>query len=140
MPTRPRIRGIAEAVLYTDDIIQSRRFFEEVLGLDVIFTSDTLLVFDAGTAQALLVFLRGATDEGIDHPGGFIPGHRGEGPAHLAFHVSLADYEAWKEVLGAAGVAILSEVKFGACGLSLYFNDPAGNVLELATPGHWQNF
>jgi hypothetical protein len=38
------------------------------------------------------------------------------------------------------GIPIVSEVTFDKGGRSPYFNDPAGNVLELATPGHWANF
>lgn len=137
---RPAIRGIAEAVLYTDDLAASRRFFAETLGMPVAAEHAGMVGFDAGTAQLLLVFDREAAAADKHLPGGRIPGHRGDGPAHLAFHVSQAEFEAWREALGSAGVPILSDVRFGACGRSLYFNDPAGNVLELATPGLWRTF
>lgn len=136
----PPIRGIAETVLYTDDLSASRAFFNDVLGLPIIFDTDTMTVFDVGTSQTLLVFARDCCEQDREHSGGVIPGHRSDGPAHMAFHVSLADYEAWKATFARRGVPILSEVTFGTCGRSLYFNDPSGNVLELATPGHWQNF
>jgi hypothetical protein len=41
--------------------------------------------------------------------------------------------------LQARDVTITSEVDWGERGRSLYFNDPDGNVLELATPGLWPN-
>lgn len=136
----PQIRGIAESVLYSEDLARSLHFFRDVLGLAVMVENERMLAFDAGTAQVLLVFLRGATDEDTETPTGIIPAHRGDGPAHLAFHVSFADYDGWKALFGERGVPVTSEVTFPMGGRSLYFNDPDGNVLELATPGHWRNF
>ncbi len=140
MSQQPKIRGIAESALYTNDLDASRRFFTDILKLEPVLESDTLVAFDAGTAQVLLVFLRGPCRDDKPLPGGTIPGHQGDGPAHMAFHVSMHDYDAWKAAFAAQGIAILSEVDFAGGGRSLYFHDPAGNVLELATPGHWRNF
>lgn len=138
--TPPKIRGIAETVLYSDDLARAERFFGDVLGLTLMTGSERMLAFDAGTSQVLLVFLRGATETPTVIPGGVIPPHRGDGPAHMAFHISHADYDGWKARFEALGVPITSEVTFPPGGKSLYFTDPDGNVLELATPGHWTNF
>nr|WP_248304777.1 hypothetical protein [Breoghania sp. L-A4] len=40
----------------------------------------------------------------------------------------------------ASGVPITSEVTWPAGGISLYLNDPDGNVLELGAPPNWPNF
>lgn len=69
-----------------------------------------------------------------------LPLHHGEGPAHMAFHIAIADYDAWKAFLVDRSIPPVSEVTFDKGECSLYFNDPAGNVLEIATPGHWANF
>ncbi len=91
-------------------------------------------------AQVLLVFRRGMTREDSETSGGMVPGHHSEGPAHFAFAIDAADYDAWKAHLAAAGVAIVSEVRWPPGGKSLYFDDPDGNVVELATPGLWPNY
>ena len=138
--TAPPIQGIAETVLYADDLDELRDFYADMLGLKCTMGSENLYVFEAGTCQTLLLFQRGWCDHDRKHPGGVIPGHRGDGPAHMAFHVSLAHYERWKDYLGERGLPVVSEVIFNEHGRSLYFHDPAGNVIELATPGHWSNF
>ena len=99
-----------------------------------------MLVFDAGTAQVLLIFRRGPSK--TDKPIGdsFIPGHQADGPAHMAFHVSIGEYDAWKAWFSDNDIAVISEVSWPLGGRSIYFNDPAGNVLELETPGVWPSF
>jgi catechol 2,3-dioxygenase-like lactoylglutathione lyase family enzyme len=136
----PPIQGIVETCLYVDDLEEARTFFEDVLALRLLMASEGMCVFAAGTCQNLLVFRRGWCENDKPDPGGMIPGHHGEGPAHMAFHVAIGDYDAWKAFLVDRGIPIVSEVTFDKGGRSLYFNDPAGNVLELATPGHWANF
>jgi catechol 2,3-dioxygenase-like lactoylglutathione lyase family enzyme len=140
MTKPPPIRGIVETVLYTDDVAASRAFYTEILELPIVWESDALLVFAVGTSQNLLVFLRGHCDPDKPFGDSFIPGHRGDGPTHMAFHVSIADYDVWKSVFEERGIPIISEVRWAAGGRALYFNDPSGNVLELTTPGNWQNF
>lgn len=136
----PSIRGICETVLYTDDLAKSRAFFVDILNLPIALENDLMLAFEAGTSQMLLVFLRGHCEEDHEMYGGVIPGHRGDGPAHMAFHISVRDYDRWREHFKRSGVPITGEITFPAGGRSLYFNDPSGNVLELATPGHWPGF
>jgi catechol 2,3-dioxygenase-like lactoylglutathione lyase family enzyme len=99
-----------------------------------------MLTYAVAPAEVLLVFKRGATREDSDSPGGVVPGHHSEGPAHFAFAIGAGDYDAWKAHLRAAGVAIRSEVTWPPGGRSLYFDDPDGNVVELATPGLWPNY
>jgi catechol-2,3-dioxygenase len=96
-------------------------------------------VYDAGDRSVLLIFLR---DEAINYmktPGGVVPGHNSTGPAHFAFRIAADSYGRWKLHLEARKIDIVSEVDWGARGKSLYFNDPDGNVVELATPRLWPN-
>ncbi|MEX0350706.1 MAG: VOC family protein [Paracoccaceae bacterium] len=140
MPDKPKIRGICETVLYTDSVEASLGFYADVLNLQLMMQTDTMLAFDAGTSQALLVFDRGFASQDHELYGGFIPGHRADGPAHMAFHISVREFDDWKSYLLSRKVAITGEVAFPSGGRSLYFEDPSGNVIELATPGHWPNF
>jgi catechol 2,3-dioxygenase-like lactoylglutathione lyase family enzyme len=137
--SRPRIAGLLETALYVDDMARSVRFFRDVLGLSTMIESDRLTAFDAGHGGVLLVFARGQSGEDVATPGGIIPGHDGNGPLHMAFAIGADDVASWRAHFGAHDVAITSEVEWPAGGRSLYFNDPDGHVLELATPGLWKN-
>jgi catechol 2,3-dioxygenase-like lactoylglutathione lyase family enzyme len=136
----PRIDGLLETALYVDDLPECSGFYETVLGLPVMFRSDRLVAHDAGRQGVLLLFRKGGTSGDIATPSGTIPGHEGDGRLHLAFAVAAADYEPWLRRLARHAVAITSEVGWSRGGKSLYFNDPAGNVVELATPGLWPNY
>ncbi|WP_211095180.1 VOC family protein [Sphingomonas olei] len=137
--TRPRIAGLLETALYVDDMARSVGFFRDVLGLAPMIESDRLTAFDAGHGGVLLVFARGQSTEDVATPGGTIPGHDGHGPLHMAFAIAASDLDAWRAHLAGCGVAVTEEVSWPAGGHSLYFNDPDGHVLELATPGLWKN-
>ena len=70
-------------------------------------------------------------------PGGVIPGHDGTGPLHVAFAIARDDMAAWEQQLEARGVAIEGHTDWKRGGRSIYFRDPDGRLLELATPGLW---
>lgn len=133
----PPLNGVLETALYVDDKSRSIGFFRDVMGLEILRDEERLTAFDAGGGSVLLVFARGQSTAGEDMPQGHIPGHDGAGPLHMAFKVAAADYAAWRAHLRAAGVRELSEIHWPAGGHSVYFNDPDGHVLELATPGLW---
>ena len=135
----PEIRGIMETAVYVDDMDLAHRFYGGILGLDRIFSGDALHAYDAGDRSVLLVFFRDGRTDDLETPGGVIPGHNTAGPSHFAFRIAMDSYDAWKQHLTDNGVEITSEVTWPAGGLSFYFNDPDGNVLEMATPGSWLN-
>ena len=128
-----------ETAVYVDDMDLAHQFYGGIIGLDRIFKGDVLFTYDAGQKSALLVFKRDNRAADLDTPGGVIPGHNSVGPAHFAFRIDMDSYESWKQHMAESGVEILSEVTWPAGGLSFYFNDPDGNVLEMATPGNWLN-
>ena len=55
---------------------------------------------------------------------------------HTCFCVAAEDYEPWKRYLERRGVDILREVRWPR-GLSFYFHDPDGNLLEIANADIW---
>ena len=56
---------------------------------------------------------------------------------HLAFGIGLADLDEWETRLNEMQVPIESRVDWARGGKSLYFRDPDGHSVELATPGTW---
>jgi catechol-2,3-dioxygenase len=73
-------------------------------------------------------------------PGGFIPPHGAIGAAHLCFAIPAGELTAWEAHLSRHGLDIESRIAWQRGSTSLYFRDPDGNSLEVATPGLWPNF
>lgn len=138
---QPRIRGVAETVLYTDDLPRATAFYRDVLGFAPMRTDgDRFQAFDVGERSTLLLFKRGGTPHMMSAPTGAIPPHDGSGPLHVAFAIEAATFDAWRARLAQCGIAIESEAGWERGGRSLYFRDPDGHLVELVTPGIWPNY
>lgn len=136
----PAIHHTLETALYVNDMERAVAFYRDVLGLRVLSGGPRLTAMDAGGATVLLLFLRGATLAGLSFPGGRIPPHDGAGPIHAGFAIGVADLEAWERRLRDHGVEVESRARWERGGRSLYFRDPDGHSLELATPGTWETW
>lgn len=132
-----KLCGILETALYVADLERSERFYRRLFALEPLFSDDRLRALAIDDNHVLLLFLRGASVTGADSPVGHIPGHDGQGQLHLAFHVSEAEFPAWKAHLATHDITLIAELPLGK-GHSLYFHDPDGHVVELATPGIWR--
>ncbi|WP_395681567.1 VOC family protein [Inquilinus sp.] len=141
MDTTPRINGLAETCLYVEDVDRSAEFYQRVLGLELLYRSPRLVALDAGRQGALLLFRHGLTsDDQVDEEG-TIPGHEGQGRLHMAFAVAMEDLPAWRAKLEREGVPLAGEThRRQRGGRSLYFRDPDGHAIELATPGLRANY
>ena len=140
MADRPKVNGVLETCLYVADVGASRAFYERVFGFAAMVADERISALDAGPGSVLILFKRGGTPRPIPVGGGFIPPHDGGGHQHFAFAIAEADFEPWKAHLAAEDVAVESEVAWPQGGRSLYFHDPDGLVVELATPGLWRNY
>jgi catechol 2,3-dioxygenase-like lactoylglutathione lyase family enzyme len=127
-------------VLYVDDFARACPFYEEVLGLPRIYTDQRLNAYDVGGNGVLLLFRRGQSLQAVKMPGGIIPPHDGHGPAHIAFSIAADELSAWEARLREAGVAVEARTTWPRGGISIYFRDPDGHLLELATPGLWAGY
>jgi catechol 2,3-dioxygenase-like lactoylglutathione lyase family enzyme len=133
----PRLNGVLETAIYVSDMARAQRFYEDVLGLSRMYADDRLIAYDAGGKSAFLIFRRGSALETVKLPGGTIPPHDGSGPAHFAFAIAADELQAWEDRLRAHGVEIEARTNWPRGGKSIYFRDPDGHAVELATPGLW---
>ena len=128
---RPPLNGLLEVAIYVDDIATSVEFYQRVLGFAVVFEGDRLWALAAGVRQILLVCKRGASAQLSVGP------HDAQGPQHIAFAVSKDHVDSWREALEAQRVTIEEIRDWPRGGRSLYFRDPDGHLVELASPGVW---
>lgn len=136
----PQLSGVLETALYVNDLPRAREFYETVLGLKPVFADQRLCAFDVAGRSILLLFKRGSTIETVEMPGGTIPPHDGSGPLHIALAVPADELGPWEQHLAARGVIIEGRTDWPRGGRSVYFRDPDGHLLELATPGLWPNY
>jgi catechol 2,3-dioxygenase-like lactoylglutathione lyase family enzyme len=133
----PKLDRVLETALYVDDLDGAAAFYADVLGLASLYEDERLRAFAVGNS-VLLLFRRGASLETIKLPGGTIPPHDGSGPVHVAFAVAANELAGWEARLRDRGIPIEGRTAWSRGGRSIYFRDPEGHLLELATPGLWR--
>ena len=133
----PKLDGILETAIHTEDMPRARAFYEGTLGLAPIYADDRLSAYAVAGHDVLLVFKKGATGNTVTLPSGTIPGHGGDGQLHVAFAIGKDELDRWEKHLADRGVAIEGRNDWSRGGRSIYFRDPDGHLLELATPGLW---
>lgn len=126
------IEAIVETAIYVDELARAESFYRDVLGLEVIGKEAGRHVFFRVGDGVLLAFNPDTTLEGHR-----LPPHGARGPGHFALGVRAGALDGWRRRLEAHGVAVEAEVEWPRGGRSLYFRDPAGNSVELVTPGLW---
>jgi catechol 2,3-dioxygenase-like lactoylglutathione lyase family enzyme len=120
-----------ETVVYcaTENEEETRRFYRDVLGLRP---------FDEHSYGHRLpngVFLLFNRDGSSVQE--WPPPHGATGPVHTCFLAAPGDYDRWREELRAKGVEIVKEIEWERGTRSFYFEDPAGNLLEIADGDMW---
>lgn len=133
----PNVRHILETSLYVDDLDRSEQFYCKAFGCRRKLADGRMRALGIAAGQLLLLFERGKSKEGEETPRGQIPGHDGVGSLHVALAIDAEDVEAWRHHLEAQQIEIVSRVRPEQGGESLYFRDPDGHLIELATPSIW---
>lgn len=130
----PSVDGVLETALYVSDVTRSRNFYSDLFGFEPVGAGERLSAMAIKPGQVLLLFLKGAS-AGLGSTA-----HDGDGQLHLAFSIRATDLNAWERRLAERGIAIVEHRSWERGGRSVYFRDPDGHLLELATPGVWKNY
>ena len=141
----PRITGLLETSLYVADIGLSQAFYARIFGFETFFHDHRMCAMGvtrsgSGGGQVLLLFRIGATDHPAPAADGFIPPHHGSGNLHLCFAIAKNGLAEWEAHLTAEAVTVEARLHWPRGSTSLYFRDPDGHSLEVATPGLWPNY
>ena len=136
----PRLSHILETALYVENLGIASDFYQRVLGFEELLRDSRMRALAVPGGGVLLLFVRGGSAVPSVTPIGVIPAHDGRGVMHLAFAIPRGELEAWESHFAQHEVAIESRVAWPRGGTSLYFRDPDGHSVEVATPGLWQNY
>ena len=136
----PGVTHILESALYVADLDRARGFYERLFGWPVFIRDARMAALGVPGSCVLLLFRRGASTEPSPTPFGVIPPHDGRGVQHMAFAIEDAALPEWETRLAEQGVAIESRIAWDSGAVALYFRDPDGHSIELATPRLWPNY
>lgn len=126
-------KQIKETCIYAEDLEAVRLFYCEKLGLPLIsYLREKHLFISVG--NSVLLCFNPQDSQLKKSP----PGHYAKGKIHFAFEVDAADYGKTKQEIIEKGITITDEVTWKNGQQSFYFEDPAGNVLEVVPIGIWE--
>ena len=124
---------IKETCLYVEDLERIKQFYHVDLGLPIIHYEPGKHLFFKLGSSVLLCFNPNDSKTKVTPPA-----HFGGGKQHLAFEVKKSDYLKAKQEIKSKGITIIDEVTWKSGHESFYFEDPAGNILEiLPDEGIW---
>ena len=122
---------VLETCLYAHDLEAAETFYRW-LGLEFVSKVMGRHVFFRADDAMLLIFNPEASSIA-----GELPPHAGASGGHVCFACTQAEIPVWQAKLKAAGLEVTVYRWSKNRGTSLYFRDPAGNLLELAPPSIW---
>lgn len=124
-----KIKGLGEIAFRVEDLDGMQRFYQEVIGLPLMRRFDTSAFFKIadgieGHTQILALFDRQADANytNIDPAKTTVD--------HIAFAISLADFDAECERLRSLGLSVRTTTHAWVKWRSLYVDDPEGNLVE----------
>ena len=114
---RIRAKGVDHVVVHVEDVSRAKRFYVDLLGMEVAHEHDGRVFLRCGQQQVGLF-------EGRRKPDG-----SGRGDLnHIALRVESGSYDEVKATLEAAGVAVSGRRGDPRC---IYFRDPDGHQLQI---------
>jgi catechol-2,3-dioxygenase len=117
-------------------------FYINILGLEFVSEEKDRHVFIKAGQSMLLIFNPNKTlaNDAVNDIGTKLPIHGAFAPPsiiHFALEIDKQNYDNAKRMLNERNIKIEKEITWGKCTNSIYFRDPAGNLVEIITPGSW---
>jgi catechol 2,3-dioxygenase-like lactoylglutathione lyase family enzyme len=131
----PKLAGVLETTLFVDDMDRARTFYERVLELKPTFADGAKCIYPV-IADTFMLHKRAVIESVEPVNDKFLPPDL-HAPARVAFAIDARELNCWETLLTGHGIAIEGRMRWPCGGDSLYFRDPDGNLLELATAGTW---
>ena len=122
--TSLKVTGIDHVVLHVRDLPGARRFYIDVLGMEVAHENERQCFLRCGEQQVALFLAR---------DGGDI--HAGSEMNHMALRLASGEYAEVKARLEAEGCEVHGRTGDPYC---IYFSDPEGHRLQVITPAEQQ--
>ena len=127
---------IIETCIYSPDLEEMKNFYINYLGLEFVSEEKGRSVFLKAGKSMLLIFNPVNT---LNHIKKLFPIHGAITPPsiiHFALEIQKEDYEKWKDALQNNKINIEKEIELKSS-RSIYFRDPAGNLVEFITNNAW---
>jgi len=126
--------GVLETVLYYEPSQRSRmeRFYSEILALRTVAQWDDGTAYRVGAGGLLLFDTEKLGQRTEPHSR-----HGATGAGHVCLTAAAGEYENWKRRLADHEVEIDHEATWPGGARSVYFRDPANNLLEIADRDLW---
>src|SRR5574341_1032740 len=128
-----RVKGLGEVSISVKDLDAMHKFYEEVVGLEVLRRDESFVFFKVaegygGHTQNLALFQ--AENRFFLENKSLELNPEQTTLHHIALNVALEDFESEKMRLEGLGVKVNSTVHEWLHVRSMYFSDPEGNLLE----------
>jgi catechol 2,3-dioxygenase-like lactoylglutathione lyase family enzyme len=131
-------RKIVETCIYSSDLEKMKNFYVNRLGLEFVSEEIGRHVFLKAGKSMLLIFNPVST---TNRNQSIFPPHGLSTPPasiHFAFEIEKEHYESVKDRLIRNEIDIEKELTWGNATMkSVYFRDPARNLVEFITRGNW---
>jgi catechol 2,3-dioxygenase-like lactoylglutathione lyase family enzyme len=132
-----KFRKIVETSIYSSHLEKMKEFYVDKLGLEFVSEQRDRHVFLKTDKNMLLIFNPEVTSIEVKESshGAMTP----PSMIHIALEVEPEDYEKAKELLEENNIQIEKEITWenDIKSRSIYFRDPAGNLVEFITRRHW---
>lgn len=122
------LSGVEAITLFVEDLAETKRFYEQVLGLAAIFEDDESAAYMFG--QTIINLLSSTAARELIEPGVVAAP---DGGSRFQMTILVSDVDATCLALAAAGVVLLNGPLNRPWGRrTASFRDPAGNIWEIA--------
>jgi len=128
-----RVKGLGEVSIRVRDLDAMQKFYEEVVGLEVLRRDESFVFFKVaegygGHTENLALF-EASNTMFLDDKAGEL-NSQGTTLHHIALNIALEDFESEKMRLEGLGLKVNVTIHEWLHVRSLYFPDPEGNLLE----------